>query len=343
MLAERVASPLCEAGVRLAALVLRSVPCGVAQICSQEADPASACGLRIIDSCLARLVEVCDEAEKQVSRAAATTDTEAAAAAHLALACTESLAASLDKLSPGDDGLLRSQTIWRAALEDTNAIALYLVRAFECACRLFTHCTSAEIRRRPQLAAQSTALYRSAGKVMDHVAAVFSSDAHLGADTGRKRSLMERFCMCALAARQAIMGSPPQFKAVWKALCVVATSFTATSFDGPGMCLKVYCSSCNAVRMLVDQAVALLQCAGDATDPKLQRRLKGMFAFVRFIVFQMPSLLARIRSGPSADDGGVVAEAMAMLDTVLGELVAEHMRVSVPESLSTMIHQLVTT
>ncbi|KAJ2774880.1 hypothetical protein IWQ56_000382 [Coemansia nantahalensis] len=346
MLAERAASPLCECGVRCAALVLQSVPCGVAHICSQEADPTSACGMRIIDSCLARLVEVCDEAEKQVARATVAPDNEVAAAVHLALACTESIAVSLEKLSPGDDGLLRSQAIWRAALEDTNAIASYLVRAFECACRLFTHCTSAEVRRRPQLAAPAAALYKGAGRVMDHVAAVFSSEAHLCADTGRKRSLMERYCACALAAHQTIMGSPPQFKTVWKALCVVATSFTVASFDGLGMCVKVYSHSCDAVRVLTDQAVALLQRAGDLADAKLQRRVKGLFAFVRFIVFQMPSLLARIRGAVAADDGGeagVVPGAMAILDTVFGELATEHMRVTMPESLSSMIHQLVAT
>ncbi|KAJ1717918.1 hypothetical protein LPJ61_007047, partial [Coemansia biformis] len=249
-------------------------------------------------------------------------------------------------LSPGEDGLLKSQAIWKSALEDTSAIASYLAKAFECACRLFAHCASAEMRRRPQLAAQATSLYRASGKVMDLVSTVFSSDAHLASDAGRKRSLMERYCTSTLAAHKTILGSPPQFKAAWKALCMVATSFSAVAFDGPGLCLKVYAQSCGMVRTLTAQAVALLRRTGDSIDPKLQRRVKGNLAFVRFIVFQMPSLMARIRSADAADaerSMAVFPDAMSMLDAVFGELMAEHMRVSVSGELSSLIHQLVAT
>ncbi|KAJ1718570.1 hypothetical protein LPJ61_006563, partial [Coemansia biformis] len=116
ILADPAASPLCECGVRSAALVLQSVPFGVAQICSQEADQASACGMRVIDTCLAKLVDVCDEAERLVVACAkaptTVTDAEAAAAMRLALTCAEGIGASLEKLSPGEDGLLKSQAIW---------------------------------------------------------------------------------------------------------------------------------------------------------------------------------------------------------------------------------------
>ncbi|KAJ2358822.1 hypothetical protein GGF43_000558 [Coemansia sp. RSA 2618] len=360
MLDGRTASPLCERGVKAAVLVLQHVPPSVAQICSQSGDEASAFGLRIIDSCLSKLVDVCDEAEKKLAifvaaagekplnapGSSADANADATTVLHIALVCTEGLAICYEKMSPGDEGLLKSPAIWKSVLEGTNAIAVYLVRSFECACRLFAHCMHAALRRQSQYAAASTSLYKASGKVMDQISAIFSADIHLAADTGRKRSLLERYCNSALSTHKAIMSSPPQFKAVWDALCTIATSFSAASFDSFGLCLKVCIQSCETVRTLASQAVAILRRTdtGGLGDLKLQRRVKGILAFVRFIVFQMPSLLSKIQGSASTNGSTrVVPAAMAMLDVLFGELTLPQLLVAMPKDISTMIGSLVPT
>ncbi|KAJ2328821.1 hypothetical protein IWW51_000979 [Coemansia sp. RSA 2702] len=355
MLEGRSSSPLCDCGVRSAVLVVQRMPADVAQVCSQGGDEASVLGLRIVDSCLSKLVDVCDETERKLSAFVATAADEHTSGAaendvtdvlHAALASIEGLGACFERMSLGHDGLLNSPAIWKSVLEGTSALALYLVRSFECACKLFTHCNQAALKRRSRYAAVSNSLYKASGKLMDQVSAVFSAEAHLAADSGRKRSLLERFCGYALSAHKSIMNSPPQFKAVWKALCVIVTSFSAASFDGSGLCLKVYMQSCETVRTLATQAVSVLRrsSASDLGDQKLQRRLKGILAFVRFIVFQMSSLLARIQnSAVGANHAEVVSAAMPMLNTLLGELTAAQLLASMPKDVAAMIDHLVST
>ncbi|KAJ2809325.1 hypothetical protein H4R20_000228 [Coemansia guatemalensis] len=353
MLAARPESQLPECGIRTTALILRQIPFGVAQICSQEVDRASACGMRILDLCLAKLADSCEGAEKQLGACIAKLTGEASypdnnvtAALHMALVCVEAFGGCIEALSPGEDGLLRSSAIWSSALEGTNAIASYLVRAFECACHLFARCTNAALRQRPQCAASSSSLYKASGKLIDLVSAIFSSDAHVSGDSGRKRSLMERFCAHALATHKSIMNSPPQFKMVWKALCVISTSSLLITFNGSGLCLKVYLQSTDTVRVLAKQAVTIQRRADGLNEEKVRRRLKGILAFIRFIVFQMPSLLSKVRKSGGTDRGNsreVVPAAMAMLDVVFGELALLQLQASMPVEVSAMIQQLVST
>ncbi|KAJ2081414.1 hypothetical protein H4R24_002349 [Coemansia sp. RSA 988] len=352
MLAARPESQLPECGVRTTALILRQIPFGVAQICSQEVDRASACGMRILDLCLAKLTDACDGAEKKLEACIAKLtdepsypDNNVMAALQVALICAESLGSCIEALSPGVDGLLGSSAIWGSALDGTNAIASYLVRTFQCACLMFSRCSSAALRQRPQFSASSSSLYKASGRLIDLVSAIFSSDAHISSDSGRKRSLMERFCIHALAAHRSIMNSPPQFKMVWKALCVLSTSTLPISFDGSGLCLKVYLQSTETVRVLAKQAVTLLRREEDLNE-KVRRRLKGILAFIRFIVFQMPSLLSKVRQSGRADRGDsreLILAAMSMLDVVFGELALPQLQPSMPHDVSTMIQQLVST
>ncbi|KAJ2781513.1 hypothetical protein H4R18_002839 [Coemansia javaensis] len=336
----RVAA-LGEWAARAAGRVLQAVPAGLGQISSQGAEPAAACAARVVDACLARLVGACDEAERRMAAGA-----EDDAAVRLAVACMEGLAAGLERLAAGADGLARAPAVWRAALDGTDAVAAHVTRAFEAAGRLFAQSAGAELRRRQ--AQGAAALQRAAARVIDVAAAVFGSEAHVTAgDAGRKRALMERFCAGALAMHRAALASPPQFKAVWKALCLVATRFAAPAFDGPALCRRVHAQSCATVRALATQAGALLRRrhGDDLGDPRLQRRVKGMLAFVRFIVFQMPALLARIRTGAGSDDAAaaVAADALPMLDAVFAELTTEHVRAAVPLELAAMVQQLVAT
>ncbi|KAJ2496579.1 hypothetical protein GGH96_005732 [Coemansia sp. RSA 1972] len=344
---------LCECGIKSAVLVLQMVPVGVVQMCSQNGDEASAVGLRIIDSCLSKLVDVCDEAEKKlgafiaalVDKAPNTVDSDATNILHIALACIEGLALYFEKALPGDDGMLKSPAIWKSVLEGTNALAVYLTQSFECSCKLFTHCTHATLRRQPQYAALSTSVCKASGKVMDQISLVFSSDSHIASDSGRKRILLERYCNTALFAHKSIMSSPPQFKAVWKALCVIATMFSSASFDSRAMCRKVYAQSCETVRMLAGQAVLVLRrtSADGLGDQKLQRRVKGILAFIRFIVFQMPSLLSRIQGSNTTCNERVGLVAMAMFDVLFGELCSSQLSAAMPKEISTMVDHLVTT
>ncbi|KAJ2152557.1 hypothetical protein J3F82_002591, partial [Coemansia sp. RSA 637] len=346
-------APLRECGIRSAVLVLQQVPVGVVQMCSQNGDEASAFGLRIIDSCLSKLVDVCDEAEKKVGafvaastddKSPSTIDSGATSILHIALVCIEGLALYFEKALPGDDGMLKSPAIWKSVLEGTNPLAVYLTRTFESSCKLFTHCTHATLRRQPQYAALSTSVCKAAGKAMDQISLVFSSDSHIASDVGRKRLLLERYCNTALFAHKSIMSSPPQFKAVWKALCVIATMFSSASFDSSAMCQKVYVQSCETVRSLAVQAVAVLRrtSADGLSDQKLQRRVKGILAFIRFIVFQMPSLVSRIQGSDTVcNDRGSVA--MAMFDVLFGELSSSQLLAAMPKEISTMVDHLVTT
>ncbi|KAJ2610255.1 hypothetical protein H4S08_003697 [Coemansia sp. RSA 1365] len=353
MLTAQSEPQLFECGVRTISLILRQMPFVAAQICSQEGSRASACGMRILDLCMAKLVDSCDGAEKQlgtcitkITDEPSYSDDNVTAALNMALVCVESFVNSIEALSPGEDGLLRSSAIWSSALEGTNATASYLVRAFECACLLFLRCTNTALRKRPKCAASSSSLYKVSGKLIDLVSAIFSSDVHVSGDTGRKRSLMERYCSHALGIHKTIMNSPPQFKMVWKALCVISTSSLSISFDGSELCLKVYLQSTDTVRVLVKQAVTLLQRADGLNEEKTRRRFKGILAFIRFIVFQMPSLLSKIRKTSGTDRGNsgeVIPAAMSMLDVVFGELALVQLQVSMPCEISTMIQQLVST
>ncbi|PIA13686.1 hypothetical protein COEREDRAFT_83286 [Coemansia reversa NRRL 1564] len=353
MLTARSESQLFECGVRTISLILRQMPFGVAQICSQEKSLASVCGMRILDLCMAKLVDSCDGAEKllgtcitKLTDEPSYPDDNVTAALDMSLICVESFGNSIEALSPGEDGLLKSSAIWSSTLEGTNATASYLVRAFECACLLFLRCTNTALRKRPKCAAFSSSLYKASGKLIDLVSAIFSSDVHVSGDTGRKRSLMEKFCLHALGIHKSIMNSPPQFKMVWKALCVISTSSLSISFEGSELCLKVYIQSTDTVRVLVKQAVTILQRAEGLNEEKTRRRFKGILAFIRFIVFQMPSLLSKIRKTAGidrGDSGEVIPAAMSMLDVIFGELALAQLQVSMPYEISTMIQQLVST
>ncbi|KAJ2847460.1 hypothetical protein IWW36_003847 [Coemansia brasiliensis] len=355
MLEDRVASALCECGINSTALVLQNTSLHTVQISSQSTDEASAFRLRIIDSCLSKLVAMCDDAEKRLEKcitglsnkqpSSTEGEVDPACILHVGLVCTEAVATCLTKLSTSESGmLLQSDMIWKSVLEGTNAIAQYLVRLFESSCRLFTHCTQPSLRREQKYAVSSSSLSKGAGKVMDQVSAVFGNESHLKSDVGRKRALCERYCEQALLAHRSIMSSPPQFKAVWKTLCTIITLFSASSFDSSQWCFKVYVQSCETVQMLGAQATAILQRAqpNELADTKLQRRVRGILAFIRFMVFQLPTFLPKIASCEAGQgDTRLLLPAMSMFDVLLGKLSAWQLQVTMPKEISTMADHLV--
>ncbi|KAJ1740157.1 hypothetical protein LPJ68_004030 [Coemansia sp. RSA 1086] len=346
MLEGRVDSVLCECGIHSTALVLQTVSLQATQISSQSTDETSAFRFRIIDSCLAKLVAICDDAEKGLAKCIATNgnlpeNVDPERILHVGLVCNEAVATCLTKLSTSESGILQSDMVWKSVLEGTNAIAQYLVRLFEISCKLFLHCTQPLLRREQRYAALSSSLSKAAGKVMEQVATVFGNETHLKSDVGRKRALCERFCEQALVSHKTIMSSPPQFKAVWKALCVIVT-FSASSFDSSQWCFKVFVQSCETVQMLGAQATGILQRAGaNELDAKLQRRVKGILAFIRFMVFQLPSLLPKIASRETGQGNSrLMLPAMSMFDVLLGKLCAWQLQAAMPKEVSSMVDLL---
>ncbi|KAJ2451875.1 hypothetical protein EV183_003337 [Coemansia sp. RSA 2336] len=349
MLERRVDLPLCECGIHSTALVLQTVSLQATQISSQSTDEISAFRFRIIDSCLAKLVAICDDAERGLEKCLAANDSlsetmDPERILHVGLVCNEAVATCLAKLSTSESGILQFDMVWKSVLEGTNAIAQYLVRLFEISCKLFVHCTQPLLRREQRYSALSASLSKASGRVMEQVATVFGNELHLKSDVGRKRALCERFCEQALASHKTIMSSPPQFKAVWKALCVIVTS-SVSSFDSSQWCLRVFVQSCETVQMLGAQATGILQRArANELDAKLQRRVKGILAFIRFMVFQLPSLLPKITSRESGQGNSrVILPAMSMFDVLLGKLCSWQLQATMGKETSNMVDLLAST
>ncbi|KAJ2888888.1 hypothetical protein FB639_000318 [Coemansia asiatica] len=266
------------------------------------------------------------------------------------LLCSSKISNCLDRLSSGNSGLLKSQAIWKSALDNTSPIALYLIKICDYAIRIFAQCTSSAVRRQLALAELCGQIFKCVTKIVDQVSAVFGSDAHLLQDFGMKRSLMERYCNLVLEKHIPMLGSPPQFKVLWQTLCSIATRFSATSFDSAALCLRVYLKSSETVRTLALQTVSLLNKAKaeEIRDPKIARKLKGPMAFIRFVVFQMPTLVNRIlgkETGGAAETNphwrSIVSGAMLMLDTVFGHLTAPSVLVRASDDIASTLQTLV--
>ncbi|KAJ1880903.1 hypothetical protein H4R99_004169 [Coemansia sp. RSA 1722] len=319
---EPIVPRLFECGINSAASVLQMVSPQMTEFSSQGGDLAAMHNIQTIDACLSSLNGAY---EKIVAAVEKTIDADILG---IGLLCSTKISECLERLSTGDNGMLRSQAIWKSALENTGPVALYLVKICDCAIRLFSQCTGTAIRQQPKLAAAIGQTVRATLKVVDLVAAVFGSTAHLAHDHGMKRSLLEKFSALVLDKHRMMLGAPAQFKALWQALCGIATGFTAVSFDSATLCLRVYRASSDTVRALAMQITGMLKKSAkeELKDPKMVRKLKGPMAFIRFVVFQMPTLVSRVLGKDAAEKSphwsAVLTSALAMLDTVFGQLSA---------------------
>ncbi|KAJ1966207.1 hypothetical protein GGI12_000229 [Dipsacomyces acuminosporus] len=350
MLSDMSIHQLYECGIRTAARGLRNARAAS----DQQDEQASAYSTQVTDICLSKLVDSYESIsrclEKSSGSAANASAANAADLLHLALVCTENIHGCLEHMSNGNGDIRASPKIWTSNLDGVNPVALYLIRLFESTCRIFTASTAQALIRQSQYKAQCSALYKASGVLIELLSSVFSSSNHLSQDLGMKRSILERYCEHALSVYKAFMSFPQQFKAVWKTLCRIVTIFTAASFNSAGLCTMVYSQSCGTVQTLASQTASLLRrtSVADMSDDKLLKRTRSSLAFIRFFVFQMASLLARIRSSINTssshtEDTGVVASTMSMLDVIFGELMDPSTLAHVSPDISSVARQTVST
>ncbi|KAJ2830973.1 hypothetical protein FBU31_002373 [Coemansia sp. 'formosensis'] len=218
---------------------------------------------------------------------------------------------------------------------------------YEGGCRFYTLCTNPVLRCQPQC----SVLYKASERLIMLSSAVFGSKSHLAQDSGMKRSLLLRYCERTLGVHKTMLNSAPLFKAVWQSLCTIVTTFPAgVSFDAAGLCLKVCLQSCDTARLLAAQLVTLLRQTkpSEMRDQRVEQRVTRAMAFIRFIVFQMPNLLSRIRAtefaSKSADSDSTVATAVfTMVDVIFGELACGQTLCRTSLKSSTLIQQVVDT
>ncbi|KAJ1731756.1 hypothetical protein LPJ72_003772 [Coemansia sp. Benny D160-2] len=358
MTADAGNTTLCEAGVRVSALVLRSIPVASAQVFSSQegADRATLCCAHAVDVCLASLARICDDTASRLEKALlpgkpkgkhkppsdSNGGDDAIERTHLALAIVECTSECLDYMCGGSDSpLLRSADIWKSTLEQCRPVAVYLSKLFAGACRLFTLSTTVQAAAQnpgvqPQ---QRLTLFKRCSKVIESISAVFGSEAHLRADdVGMKRSLMERFCEHALAAHKALLSAPPSLKAVLVALCAICTKFSAASFDNARQCQRVVVRCAGTVRELAVQLATTLlprlRQANGMQDPKTGKRVKGNLMVIRFVVFRITALLPRAR------DHDARTAALAMLDVLFGDLLSAKTLLQLPDDVSSSVASL---
>ncbi|KAJ2487341.1 hypothetical protein IWW37_005292 [Coemansia sp. RSA 2050] len=344
---------LYECGIRSAALTLGAMPAAIANISSQGGnETASIFSSQMADVCLSKLAKAVDELGRQLEKSLATFSSgdpvDLVELLQLATVSAEYAGDAIERLSgAGDDGLLKSPAIWRSALDGTSAVALHVFKMYEGGCRFHALCANSVLRRQTQC----SLLYKASERLIMLSSAVFGSKAHLEQDSGMKRSLLLRYCERTLAVHRSMLNSAPLFKAVWQSLCAIVTVFLAgASFDAAGLCLKVYLQSCDVVRHLATQQVTAMQQAKpfEIRDQKAEQRVTRAMAFIRFIVFQMPSLLSRIRAtepaGRSADSNSAMAAALfAAVDVVAGELACGQTLCCFSPKMSALIRQVVDT
>ncbi|KAJ2690912.1 hypothetical protein IWW39_000421 [Coemansia spiralis] len=351
LVSELLSSPsvtrLYECGIRSAALTLGAMPAAIANISSQGGnETASIFSSQIADVCLSKLAKAVDELGRQLEKSVAASGSGDLASLvellQLATVSAECTADAIERLSgAGDDGLLRSPAIWRSALDGTSAVALHVFKMYEGGCRFHALCANSVLRRQTQCGQ----LYKASERLIMLSSAVFGSRAHLKLDSGMKRSLLLRYCERTLAVHRAMLNSAPLFKAVWQSLCAIVTGFPAgVSFDAPGLCLKVYLKSCDVVGLLAAQQVAVVRQAkpSEMRDQKAEQRVNRTMAFIRFIVFQMPSLLARIgATEPAGSNSAMTTALFAAVDLVAGELACGQTLCRLSPKMSALIRQVV--
>ncbi|KAJ2740642.1 hypothetical protein GGI20_005700 [Coemansia sp. BCRC 34301] len=346
-------SRLYECGIRSAAHILSVMPAAIASISSQGGNEASSVyNLQITDVCLSKLAKAIDELARQLERSVATPSANEAGGAaellQLATVCAECTGNAVERLSAaGEDGLLKSPAIWKSALDGTSAVALHIYKIFEAGCRFLTLCANQELRRQPQC----SVLYKASEKLTILSSAVFGSKSHLTHEAGMKRSLLLRYCERTLGVHRAMLNSAPLFRAVWQSLCSIVTTFPmGASSDGAGLCLKVYLQSCDTARYLATQLAAFLRqtASSEMRDPKVEQRVTKFVAFIKFIVFQLPAILTRIRTieaaGRGADsNAAVTAAVLSTVDIILGELACGQTLCRTSPKATTLIRQIVDT
>ncbi|KAJ2862557.1 hypothetical protein GGI22_002162, partial [Coemansia erecta] len=343
MTADAANTALSESGARASALVLRSIPMASAHVSSQGADEVSLYSAHTVDTCLAKLAQLCDDAAAYLEMAAVPgkgkgeLPGDIAERIHLSLAITESLNDCLDCMCEGNDGLLRSQDIWKSTLEQCRPIAAHLSKIFAAVCRLFTVSTGQALVHSQELLHQRLSLYKRCSKLIEVISGIFGSESHLTTDLGMKRSLMERFCEHALAAHKALLSAPPSLKAVLTSLCAIATRFSAASFDNAKQCQKVVVRCSGTVRELASQLMTLFPRLDSTSmqDPKINKRVKSSLMVIRFIVFRISALLPRSRSREAQ------LAALAMLGSLFGEVLSAKTLLCLPGDISSIVVALI--
>ncbi|KAJ1893868.1 hypothetical protein LPJ66_005513 [Kickxella alabastrina] len=332
-------SSLINCGIQSTIQLLCTMPADIADTPSQGCtDRGSIQGAQTLDACFGGLSRAYEIIDRRIQNDPGGIDETL----RLAAQCTECICQGLARLS---GGILQSQVIWKSALENTAPLALHLVKICECSARLYAHCASPVVRRQQQqqqqCAEQCAQLKMGVCRLVDLTSGVFRSEAHLTGDSGMKRSLMERYIGYVLGTHRLMLGSPPQFKAQWQTICVIATQFSAPAFDSSAICLRVYKKSCESVRTWCLQSLEQWARAGleAMEDEKLARRLKTPLAYIRFVVFQMPSLIARV-SVDASQWAEVVSCAMAMLDVVFGQLSDIEVLAGISKDVAKSVRQL---
>ncbi|KAJ2884730.1 hypothetical protein H4R27_001891 [Coemansia aciculifera] len=344
---------LYECGIRSATLILGAMPAAIANISSQGGNETSSIySSHITDMCLSKLAKAVDELgrqlEKSVAMSSANDSISVVELLQLATVCTECTGDAVERLSgAGDDGLLKSPAIWKSALDGTSAVALHVFKMYEGGCRFYALCTNPVLRRQTQC----SVLCKASERLIMLSSAVFGSKAHLAQDSGMKRSLLLRYCDRTLGMHRAMLNSAPLFKAVWQSLCTIVAVFPAgASFDAAGLCLRVYLQSCDTACHLAARLVAFLRQTrpSEMRDQRVEQRVNKVVAYIRFIVFQMPNLLSRIRATESAsrsaeNNSRVAAAVFAMVDIILGELACGQTLCRTSLKSSALIQQVVDT
>ncbi|KAJ2332861.1 hypothetical protein GGI00_002602, partial [Coemansia sp. RSA 2681] len=342
---------LYECGIRSATHILGAMPAAIANISSQGGNETSSIySSQITDACLAKLAKAVDELAHQLEKYVATPSpsetVRAAELLQLATVCAACTGDTVERLSvAGDDGLLKSPAIWRSALDGTSAVALHIFKMYEGGCRFHALCANPVLRRQPQC----SALYKASEKLTIRCSAVFGSKPHLVQDSGMKRSLLLRYVERTLTVHKVMLNSAPLFKAVWQSLCAIVTTFPAgASFDATGLCLKVYVQSCDTARYLASQLVAFLSqtAVSDMREQRVEQRVVKHMAFIKFVVFQLPTILTRIRAtevaSRNADNNAMAAAAVfTMADVILGDLACGQTLRRASLKTSTLVRQVV--
>lgn len=241
----------------------------------------------------------------------------------LSLACAETLVEVL-----ADNQLWLSPDIWKSQTEDTAALATYLPKCFDLAHQL--HMLSQNRALRESSKAQCLTLGKSAVKLTQLTTGTLAADQHLEhPDVGMKRSILAKYCQHIIKIYRDLFASPPQFKAVWESLCSVVVNLPPGSsgpFDVVQWCIRVCRESCQVTRSLAQQTME-----GPAN------RINMQLSFTRFIVFNMPRIMDRIRRQRKL--GEVMPDALEMLDVVLGGLLGPRYLGGLKEDMAAVVRQ----
>ncbi|KAJ1725773.1 hypothetical protein LPJ53_000034 [Coemansia erecta] len=271
-----------------------------------------------IHACFAGIVDALD----RIERALEDSPDSGAPLLHLARTCVEKLAQCVERQQ-------QSAVLW----EDPSA-APSLVKASDCSVRMLTRCAGFKLRHDKHVAETCVRITKAAARTVDLIAALFKSVA--GVAEGRQQWL-QQYANHVLERHRAMLAMPQQFKSTWDALCAIS------EVSGPELCLRVYMQSCDSVRSLANQTTLQLQriSAEEFADAKVQRKLKGPLAFIRYLVFQLPALVARVLAADRAVHWDkLVKAAMGMLDAVFGKLATPDSLARTPEGIEADVRKL---